>query len=326
MRQVAAAQMASRNHLEITASEPRVDDYRAAAVIKSLDISHSVKLLRIRPKDRVLATGTSAEATSTSGRLHYRGGQWIDMDIPGVQIVGGFSFVSSPNLPAELADKLEAPCEEQSCFDIAVRKANHPPARWVHESATTGSRVSVRVGGDFTLDRVLAKPDTRHVLFIAGGVGINPLYSMLLDLAGQVSHGWRQTAFAQAGMHEPPSVTFLYSCRTPADFLFSKQLGLLASAPSNLGLPLSVRVHRTATRATDAGLRTINGATEQTWDANVVHRGRITPELLAEALGGHALQHTAAALCGPPAMTDSLAVTLQSLGLHAQDIHYEKWW
>ena len=58
---------------------------------------------------------------------------WVDMFIPGVDKVGGFSIVSTP---AELPQ-----------VRLAVKAAQWPPAMWVHESARVGDTVDVRAGG-----------------------------------------------------------------------------------------------------------------------------------------------------------------------------------
>ena len=44
---------------------------------------------------------------------------------------------------------------------------------------TVGSRVAMRVGGDFFFNPTPSDPSV-HLLLVAGGVGINPLYSILL--------------------------------------------------------------------------------------------------------------------------------------------------
>ena len=64
--------------------------------------------------------------------------------------------------------------------------------------ASVGKRVHVKVGGAFTL----ADTDVqRPLLFVAGGIGVNPLFSML-------SHAV-YLASANAGGFEP--LLFLYS-------------------------------------------------------------------------------------------------------------------
>ena len=73
----------------------------------------------------------------------------------------------------------------------------------------------MRVGGDFFFDPVPADPPV-ELLLVAGGVGINPLYSILLhagDLLrlGHASHG--------RGCHVG-SAHLCYSAKNTAELLF----------------------------------------------------------------------------------------------------------
>lgn len=45
-----------------------------------------------------------------------------------------------------------------------------------------GSIVSIRIGGDFFLDTDDPKTNGKKILFVAGGVGINPLASIITQL------------------------------------------------------------------------------------------------------------------------------------------------
>ena len=45
----------------------------------------------------------------------------VDMMIPGVETVGGFSMCSSPQL-----------LQQSGVLDLAVKYSSHPPAHWVH--------------------------------------------------------------------------------------------------------------------------------------------------------------------------------------------------
>ena len=86
-------------------------------------------------------------------------GQWLDVHIPAINEVGGYSIASLPN--------------ELPLLDLAVKASAHPPAAWCTRSAKVGDRVAIQVGGKFVLREAEA------ALFVAGGVGISPLYGML---------------------------------------------------------------------------------------------------------------------------------------------------
>ena len=77
-------------------------------------------------------------------------GQWLDVHIPAINEVGGYSIASLPN--------------ELPLLDLAVKSSAHPPAAWCTRSAKVGDRVAIQVGGKFVLREAEA------ALFVAGGV------------------------------------------------------------------------------------------------------------------------------------------------------------
>uniref|UniRef100_A0AAY4BG15 FAD-binding FR-type domain-containing protein n=1 Tax=Denticeps clupeoides TaxID=299321 RepID=A0AAY4BG15_9TELE len=80
-------------------------------------------------------TGIGAESQTvrrlrlevTDPDFSFRAGQWVDLFIPGVEKVGGFSICSAPGL-----------LQREGVLELAVKYAQHPPAHWVH------TQVSVR--------------------------------------------------------------------------------------------------------------------------------------------------------------------------------------
>ena len=71
-----------------------------------------------------------------------------------------------------------------------------------------GDQLSVRVGGDFIYDP--APSGSHDLLLVAGGVGINPLISMLLHHTREVGEG------RMSGTR----VRLLYTARTVCELLF----------------------------------------------------------------------------------------------------------
>ena len=92
------------------------------------------------------------------------------------------------------------------------KSPDNPHAAWLWRSPDllVGQRVHVRVGGSF----VWPPPSVpgpagrlRKIVFVAGGVGVNPLVSMLGTLAGDRRGGGCAAA--------PWEVHFLYSLKDP---------------------------------------------------------------------------------------------------------------
>ena len=108
----------------------------------------------------------SLEVEGASQRaFRFRPGQWVDLAVPGTDMVGGYSITSVPEY-----------FDATGLFTLAVKDSKHPPARWVHTSAAEGVEVGVRVGGNFSISETFRKENS---LFIAGGIGITPLVSMI---------------------------------------------------------------------------------------------------------------------------------------------------
>jgi NAD(P)H-flavin reductase len=126
----------------------------------------------------------------------------------------------------------------------------------------------------------------RHFLFVAGGTGVAPLRSMIVQ--GIVTD--------QPGIRH-----LLYSARTPEHFAYLTELRRLARE-GRLELAL------TATRQTPPR-----------WRGD---RGRITRERLARLLHDPA---TLCFVCGPAAMVDEVPRMLMELGIERGRIRIEEW-
>ncbi|CAG8493323.1 4489_t:CDS:2 [Ambispora gerdemannii] len=181
------------NHTERTANILRQSERVTAVIRKISQETPTVKSFVLEPK----------KATKN---IDFLPGQWLDVFIPNVSIIGGFSITSTPR-HLQLTNTL----------DLAVKYSTHPPAKWFHEEATLGSVVDIRVGGEFYYDAQKEKENgTRRLLFIAGGVGINPLMSMLASVIEA-----KEISFQN---EEPENniekIQLLYSARTLDELLF----------------------------------------------------------------------------------------------------------
>lgn len=136
--------------------------------------------------------------------LSFKSGQWVDFvpsSLPGE--IAGYSICSSFR-DYEQADE----------FTLAVKNSPHPVSQWVHsENCVPGCDISVHVGGDFVWRCQLPS------VFIAGGIGITPLYSMLRDIL-------------HSGRDEGQSRIFsalFYSSISPEEMIFRHEIQELES-------------------------------------------------------------------------------------------------
>lgn len=86
----------------------------------------------------------------------------VDLFIPGVDTVGGFSMCSSPGL-----------LQREGVVELAVKYSRHPPAHWVHSQVRTTVWLSA-LAEDLTAGGISlpAKPKQTSVLLQCNNVVI----------------------------------------------------------------------------------------------------------------------------------------------------------
>ncbi|XP_058409542.1 oxidoreductase NAD-binding domain-containing protein 1 isoform X1 [Diceros bicornis minor] len=270
------------DHLERTADVIRrefvfwLQVVSAAKVCGAAYESPSVKRLRLLVADKDFS---------------FKAGQWVDFFIPGVSVVGGFSICSSPRL-----------LEQERMIELAVKYANHPPALWIHNQCTLDSEVAVRVGGEFFFDPQPADA-SRNLVLIAGGVGINPLLSILRHSADL----HRARADKGSG-YEIGTIKLFYSAKTTSELLFKKNiLDLVNEFPEKIACSLHVTKQTTQI---SAELKPY------------ITEGRITEKEIRD----HISKETLFYICGPPPMTDFFSKQLENSHVPKEHICFEKWW
>lgn len=165
------------------------------------------------------------------------------------------------------------------------------------------------------------KQTLRKLVFVAGGVGINPLISIASHLA------------ESPGPHRY-TVDFLYSLRDPGDgarvpaqMLFLERLAGLFGGGGGGGLRGELKLFLTPGahgagvegRADDGRIDGLNLAFK---------RRRITIQDVDESIGAEK-RSTVVYVCGVPKMTDKFVEQLTSpkgLALEPFKVLYEKWW
>lgn len=277
----AARQMASGthgerpDHLTRTAHERRSDVVTEAEILEVRDETPTVREFLLDVKDPAFT---------------FQAGNWVDFFIEGVDKVGGYSMCS---VPAELPR-----------LRLAVKASRHPPAAWCHSpAAAPGVCVHMKAGGEFAWDPSVDGPSTKHLLLVAGGIGINPLYSMLQQAVATAPE-------AAPGMQR---ITLLYSAAKPSELAYRRHMEELAARDDRVRLELRVT-------------RNSEPAGPEPWNGGV---GRITVDTLREAVAqsGFCSDDTLAYVCGPPQMTDDIVAALvDEVSVPSGSVRFEKWW
>ena len=266
------------------------------------------QLHQISPTTKELRLQLDSPQPGAQSVFAFEPGQWVDVHIPAINEVGGYSIAS---LPSELP-----------LLDLAVKASAHPPAAWCTSCAKVGDRVAIQVGGKLVLR------ETEAALFVAGGVGINPLYSIL--------RAW----CLRTGAHSRAAL--LFTARSRAERLFAAQLEELARQhPTRLRVSIHTTREPPEPTAVAAGPGVVGGAqgrigeleleTALRWlgcEANAVLERRAVPwqDVRARQSGTAALATaaTAAYVCGPARMTDDTVGTLKRMGVPY--VYSEQWW
>lgn len=231
-------------------------------------------------------------------------GQWLDVHIPGIPKPGGFTITSTPHEP----DYLELAVQESP---------SNPPAAWLWQPIPEiiNTELTVRVGGSFVWPPSNVNlQEVKRVLFVAGGVGVNPLMSIISHLAQLPLQLY--------------TISFLYSIRDPGDL---QALSSVLFLDRLVGLFASLRVYGELVLYLTSGE---NGP----WSPESIveiggfrlrcRRRRITKDDLVDVLGHVDLrQSTVVYICGVPAMTDELVhVARRATGMDPKKVLCERWW
>jgi len=130
-----------------------------AEVVSLLDLTHDIKQVRLRLLE--------------PPEIEFRAGQFVQLLVPPYplsdqEVYRAYSISSAPS--------------ERNCIELEIRLVpNGICTTWVHRYLKVGDRV-VLTGphGDFHL-----RDSDREILFIAGGSGMAPVKSILLDMCEQ---------------------------------------------------------------------------------------------------------------------------------------------
>ena len=276
-------------------------------------ITPTVKTLDLK----VLRTG---DATS---RLTFMPGQWVDLFIPGKRIVGGYSICSTP--------------DELPVLRLAVKDGRHPPTKWCYNEAAPGDMVQIRPGGKFGLNFAEShtqtntsfelEDGTNRVMLIAGGIGINPLFSILqhfaksLEIASIYDGIDSQQTFDSKKM--PKEMVLLYGARSLEEIAFKEEICSVARKhPSRITVHFVVPENNK-----ESPIKSENSSIIFSYG------DLLTKDYVARTLCGSyspspmtSADSTTCLLCGPPQMIEAVEGHCLASGVPQINIRYERWW
>lgn len=203
-------------------------------------------------------------------------------------------------------------------LELAIQYSpKNPPAAWLWkpEQEIKGSTLHVRVGGSFVWPPPGISPaDRKRVVLIAGGVGINPLISIMSEVA--------------ANYEDLKSVKLLYGTKTArsdcSDVLFYSRIANMVADSKTKKDTTEVQIYATPTDP-NASSPTLFSKTSK---PEIIPR-RMVEEDIERALGEDLAERgsTIIYVCGPQAMTDEFVETVTGIeGVKPEHVLCEKWW
>ena len=203
---------------------------------------------------------------------------------------GQFHFITfhrSADLPVEEHHwTISSSPAERGCRTSTIKESGDFTA--TIGQTRPGDRAAVR--GPYGRFCYLLHPRETDFVFVAGGIGITPLMSMIRHM--------RDTRHAG-------TVLLLFANRTEADIVFRAELDDIAAG----GRPRLRVVH-------------VLSEAEEGWPGE---RGRIDAAMLARHCEpGAAAAGTGYYVCGPRAMSDAVIAGLRRLGVPRGRVHYER--
>ncbi|RHZ69747.1 hypothetical protein Glove_279g13 [Diversispora epigaea] len=292
-------------HLERTSHIERQKDKISAKIISITNVTPTIKTFLFH----------------SSSSLHFFPGQWLDVFISSISIVGGFSITSTPQLYSNT-----------NTFELAIKNSNHPPAKWFHEIARIGDMVQVRVGGNFVWNEEIEyQQGIERIIFIAGGVGINPLMSMLESILKKNEKEYdideiKNYVDDNNNHHEMTirKIRLLYSAKSFDELLFYDRIENLRKKSSNIleCKYFLTRDYRSPSSSSSPPSDIISAGKK------FYYQKRIDQEILNKIIEieQNNLTKLKCFVCGPPEMEDDIIKWWKEVGVDEKRISYEKWW
>lgn len=303
------------SHQERTANEPRAKDPHTATLARVTPVNDRIRRFRFHIKDK--------------NGFNFLPGQWLDVFVPDVARPGGFTITSSPAEALPRSDPAHTPY-----FELAVKQSpNNATAAWLWKPSEeiVGQEIQVRVGGSFVWPpSCVDMKKIKRVIFIAGGMGINPMMSMMSYIDDN---------------YPDLEVRLLYSTKVPSRETAPSQVLFLQDVLDLFRIP---RSQATRDRLELFFTGTWDGSEMGTADGDLIHplmsltlpqidavtevpvcawTHRIDDIALSSAVGSKKeAQSTVFYVCGPPAMVDDTAKFIKEHeDVAAERVLCEKW-
>lgn len=231
--------------------------------------------------------------------------------MPSVPKAGGFTITTPPS-------KATPSSSSTGYLELAIKKSPDNPAAiwlWRPVSEILNSELHVRVGGSFVWPpRDLPLSSLRNVVFVAGGMGINPLMSILSCLAEKSD--------------SELNVKVLYSMKDPggereADGMLCIERIASMFAREKLTGKLRLFLTKSEDVDTEGPNYVACNEVEVPFESRRITKGDLTAEV------GSDVEATVVYICGVPAMTDEFVAHLTSkdgLSMEPGRVLSEKWW
>lgn len=225
------------------------------------------EIVHATPRTRLLRLDLGPEG------FPFRAGQAVMAGLHGSPLRKPYSIASAPREALR-----------NGCIDLLVQvdDAGGPDPHL--ELAAPG--VGVDIEGPFGHFALPRTGPGASLLLVAGGTGIAPLRSMLVDALDQPS---------------PPRVGVVYSARAVDELAYRDELEALAAAGR-------ITLRMTVTREEN-----------EAWPGR---RGRIDQALLAEVLPS---RDASCLVCGPPALVNDIRACLRGLGIRDKAVVVERY-
>jgi len=176
-----------------------------------------------------------------------------------------------------------SPTRQQYCEITVKREKQGLVSRYLHDHLKEGDSLEISAAKG---KLVFSGKEEDSIVLIGGGVGITPLMSVIRYLTDT---GWKKDIY------------FLYSCRTPEDFIFSKEIEYLKERNPNFHAVIAMsRIEK---------------------EIPGIKQGRLTKELIGKSVSE--IFSRKIHLCGSPPMMESMKSVLAELGVPRENLKTE---